>query len=405
MRNVIVCAVVALVSSTALAQLTVGTMPVAGSYYTQSNNGVSPYTLVDLSHPAPAAGTLTTASVRWAGGCSNAFKLKFLRLTAGHTNYNVFAERGPFNVAESGITTVALSPTVPVQRGDLIAVTQIGPLIGCGGIFLSNTTPPATAMFFNADIPASGTLNGIVFQGTLLNARASSDANILEGVIAGAGSLAGSFGSFFRTGLQILNRDYRTVTGKFVFHPAGRSALPSDPSLPYSLPSFQAFSYNDVIATMGASGLGSLDIVSTSGGRPLVIARVFNDSGAAGTAGFTEDFVATEQALGEDETAYIVMPTNLTNFRMNIGVRTFDAGATIDISAANAVGSIYVPGFTRAYPPDYFEQPALSQFLNGATPVVNGVVTVTVRSGKAVIYASTTDNRTNDSSIRFAQKE
>jgi len=71
-----------------------------------------------------------------------------------------------------------------------------------------------------------------------------------------------------------------------------------------------------------------------------------------------------------------------------------------------AAGATIVSSFTKPpYAANYFEQPSLSQFLNGATPVANGVITVTVRSGSAIVYASTTDNRTNDSSIRFAQRE
>ncbi len=406
MRKVILAVALLLVSSTVAAQVTVGGMPVSGIYYTQSNNGISPYTFVDLSHPATANGTLSTASVRWAGGCANAFKLKFLRLSGGLSSYTVTADRGPFSVSAIGITTVALTPAVTVQKGDLLAVTQIGPLNPCGGMMLSDADPTTAAMFFNLEIPNSGTLNGTFEPGVWLNARASADTNILEGVIAAAGSLQGGFGSFFRTGLQLANRDYKTMTGKLVFHPAGHAAAPSDPSLSYSIEPGVTTSFNDVIESMGQSGLGSLDLVSTSGSRPLVIVRVFNDSGTAGTAGFTEPLVFREQAIGLNQSVVIVMPSDLTNFRMNIGIRTLEAGATIEAYASSAAGATIVPSFTKPpYPANYFEQPSLSQFLNGATPVANGIVTVTVRSGSAIVYASTTDNRTNDSSIRFAQRE
>ena len=107
-----------------------------------------------------------------------------------------------------------------------------------------------------------------------------------------------------------------------------------------------------------------------------------------------------------DQRAFIITPADLTNFRMNIGVRSLDQGATLEVYAHNAAGALIVPSFTKpAYPPNYFEQPTLSQFLNGATPVPNSRITVSVRGGSAIVYASTTDNRTNDSSIRFAQRE
>jgi hypothetical protein len=406
MRNYSITLTLLLVAPAVSAQVTVGSMPASGNYFTQSNNGVGPYTFIDLSHPATASGTMNTASVRWFGGCSNAFKVKFIRLTNGVANYTETAERGPFNVtAPGGVTTVALSPTVTVQSGDLIAVTQVGPLNPCGGMALSNAAPATAAMFFNADIPASGTMNGTFERGVWLNARASSDANILEGVLAAAGSLQGGFGSFFRTGLQLTNPEFKTITGRLVFHPAGRSATPSDPSLPYAIEPGRTTSFNDVIESMGQSGLGSLDVVSTSGSRPVVVARIFNDAGAMGTSGFTEPLVLREEAIGLNERVYIVMPVDLTNFRMNVGIRTFDAGATLEIYAVSAAGALVVPTFTKSYAPNYFEQPSLSQFLNGATPAANGVIGVTVKAGSAIVYASTTDNRTNDSSIRFAQRE
>src|SRR5262249_36856741 len=300
------------------AQVPVGAMPVNPAFYTNANDGVSAYTYVDLGHPATANGTLTTAAVRWANGtCSNAWKLKFLRLSNGQANYTVIAERGPFN-SVPGISVVTLSPAVAVLQGDLIAITQLGPLNPCRGFFFSNTTSHASTMRFNADIPSSGTMNGSVATGTVLNVRASSDTNILEAVLPAAGSLAGGFGSFFRTAVQIFNADQRPMSGKFVFHPAGHSASAADPSLTFNLNSAEVKKYDDAVDAMGQSGLGTLDLVSTTGGRPQVVVRVFNDNGAAGTSGFNEELLSKDEAIGQFESIVILMPADVTNFRMNI---------------------------------------------------------------------------------------
>jgi hypothetical protein len=398
MRKFLVGIPLLFVCSILTAQVTIGSMPaVSGSY-----NGMGPSTVVDLSHPASASGTLTAAAVRWNIGCSNAFKLKFLRLS-NLTSYTVHAERGPFN-ASSGTNLVTLSPPVEVQKGDLIAVTQVAS--SCGGYFYSFAPTSSMTMFFSGDITPTGTLNGQVQRGKQLDARATSDANVCEGVVPGVGSVAGGFGSFFRTSMQITSRDGKPTTGKLVFHPAGRSGSDSDPSLPFSVPPFSVVSFADVVEAMGQSGLGSLDVISTSGSRPLITVRVFNDAGAAGTSGFTEEIVTLDNVFQPVDEGIITMPADLTNFRMNVGVRALDAGATIDIVVTDSHGAILLPSTTKpAYASNYYEQVSLQQFINNVQPVANGMVRVRVMSGSAIIYTTTTDNRTNDSSIDLAQRE
>src|SRR5262249_34981563 len=73
---------------------------------------------IDLLSPANATGTVDTATFHWSAGCLNAVKIKFFR-RSGDT-LTMTAERGPFNTAFSN--TVALSPSVSVQEGDLIGI-------------------------------------------------------------------------------------------------------------------------------------------------------------------------------------------------------------------------------------------------------------------------------------------
>ena len=398
MRSVVLAAGCLFLASGVFAQVTAGAMPVTPGYYTNSNDAISAYTYVNLGHPATANGTLTTAAVRWTNAtCSNAYRLKFLRLSNGQANYTVIADRGPFNIA-TGINVVTLSPSAAVQKGDLIAITQLAPLNPCGGFFLSETTARAASMRFNGEIPSSGTMNGSVIPGTIPHVRASSDTNILEAVLPAAGSLAGGFGSFFRTAVQVFNWDQKPMTGKFVFHQAGRAASASDPSLAYTLAGFEVKKYDDIVDAMGQSGLGTLDLVSTSGGRPQVVTRVFNDT-PGGTAGFNEELLSKDEAVNQFAPVAILMPADVSNFRMNIGIRTFEAGATISISAPG------VSSLTKVYVANYFEQKGLQDFLNGVAPTANGLLSIQIQSGSAIIYASTTDNRTNDSSIWFARRE
>ncbi|HEY6139777.1 MAG TPA: hypothetical protein VI670_18615 [Thermoanaerobaculia bacterium] len=390
-----------LTASAALAQITMGAMPPIDGFAVSRN---VPTTLVDLGHPALSPATMTAASVRWAGNCSGAFKLKFLRPSAGLAGYTVMAERGPFD-AVNGVNLVALSPGVEVLPGYLLAVTQLqASSSSCGGPIYSLGDRSTSVMVINGDIPASGSLNGTIERSEVINARASSETNVLEGVITGAGAVAGAFGAFFRTAVQLVNRDANTATGKIIFHPAG-ATTGFDPSLAYSLAPFSATSYSDLVTAIGAQGLGTIDVVSTSGAPVLVLTRVFNDNGPAGTQGFSEPFVTPDEALVALGRANIIMPADLANFRMNVGVRTLSDIVNVDIVTTDAAGNRYGPLITRTYQANSFEQPTLAQFLDGGSIVPNGTVTIFVRDGSGIIfYASTTDNRTNDSSIEFARR-
>src|SRR5207247_4489836 len=128
-------------------------------------------------------------------------------------------------------------------------------------------------------------------------ARASATVSALSSIVPVVGSTRGGFGSNFKTSMQLTNSTPWPIKGTLVFHPAGRSALDGDPSLPYSLSNFQTLSYEDVVAQLGQNGLGSMDVMSTSSAAPIITVRVYNDGGAAGTSGFIEEVAGPEAAL------------------------------------------------------------------------------------------------------------
>src|SRR6185295_3346643 len=139
-----------------------------------------------------------------------------------------------------------------------------------------------------------------------------------------AGSVRGNQGSEFKTSMQLSNYGEGTITGRLVFHPAGVAAQAGDPSLSYSLTPEQTLSYPDVVQSLGASGIGSIDLVVTSGNPPDVSARIFNDAGANGTSGLTENLLTADQAFHTLDFGSIPIPADLTSFRLNIGYRTLD---------------------------------------------------------------------------------
>ncbi|HEX8153275.1 MAG TPA: hypothetical protein VF698_09130, partial [Thermoanaerobaculia bacterium] len=91
------------------------------------------------------------------------------------------------------------------------------------------------------------------------------------------GSTRGANGSDFKTSLRI--DGLPGMTGRIYFRPVGTTPSDADPSLLYSVPSNasgpQTVYYEDVVAAMGASGLGTLEIVTVptfSGAKPAVTA-------------------------------------------------------------------------------------------------------------------------------------
>lgn len=398
MRSIVCFAAVVLIVSAASAQPVVvgGIAPDQSSVFL----GLGPNTFVDLSRPANRDGTLTTAALLWTtvptpASCANGVKIKILRPNT--TNFTLVAERGPF-LPQSGYFTVTLTPPVAVLEGDLLAVVQMQNFATCGGPGFAQVNGRETLLRYSGLDFSSGNFaqGAFLHNGISIMARASSDASVVAAVIPVVGSTAGG-STFFRTAIQAYSASGSIVTGKFVFHPAGRSALPTDPSMDYTFGS-SASSIPDLVAAMGQTGLGSLDIVPTTGAPPRVIVRIFSDAGASGTAGFTTEPFPPDQALGFGDLLHLVAPADLTNYRMNVGVRTLGEGATINISVAGV-------NVTRTYGPNFFEQVTLSAFLGGATPVPNGTYPVRVDvGGKAFIYSTITDNRTNDTAIRFLTK-
>jgi hypothetical protein len=245
---------------------------------------------------------------------------------------------------------------------------------------------------------SSGTFNGFYFRDQALALRATDTPEVLEGVIPAVGSVAGANGSFFRTSLQIGCPNGGTCTGKIVYHPAGAAASPNDQAIPYTVSGTSTMSYSDIVSFMGKSGLGTMDVISNDGFPPLVTARVYNDAGANGTSGFTEEMIRATDVLHPGDGAVLITPPDLDAFRMNIGVRTLSADAHVVI----VYGSRFQ--ISKDFPANTFNQYSLAAF-GDTNAIANEQISLYVFSGDVAIYASTTDNKTNDSAIRVARRE
>jgi streptogramin lyase len=216
------------------------------------------------------------------------------------------------------------------------------------------------------------------------------------------GSTPGVGGSFFKTSVQLNNATTASISGRIVFHPSRLSGSGSDPAISYTLSPGQTQSIANLLPEMGRSGLGSADVEVTSGAVPAMTVRVFNDAGAAGTTGFTEEPMRAEEALTAGALGVLLLPVDLTRFRFNLGVRTLEAGAAATLTLRDAAGAV-VATVSRVFVRTYHEQETAASFLGILTLPAGGSITVALTSGSAIFYGATVDNTTGDPSFQIAR--
>ncbi|HTD51945.1 MAG TPA: hypothetical protein VK780_02880 [Thermoanaerobaculia bacterium] len=364
-------------------------------------------TLVDLANPATAAGQITSVTVQWSGGgtnpCPSSFKVKFFRPSASGGRLTYLGERGPF-ASLRGLLAMPISPPMAVQPKDLIGVTELGGA-ACGGVGNTDTGSGINAALYASDVTSDQSLSDAFnLQRNMVSVQGTGDPpEVRTGIVPVVLSAPGTFGSLFKTAVQMTNPGPNVITGRLVFHPQSKSASADDPALPFQVLGGQTLSFPDIVAALGQTGAGSLDVISTSSPPPLVVTRVFNDGGAAGTSGFTESTVDPADALQQFDSARLVTPDDPSNFRLNVGVRTLSLGAAVVVTLTSMSGA-QLTSVNRSYPADYFEQVSATAFLNGLAPGPNQTISITVNSGSLIVYGATADNRTNDSSVQLGNR-
>jgi hypothetical protein len=387
----------------------------AGDLIWQPGGAVSsgPLTYIDFNRPVTTDGTVTEVTLRWVSNapCSEQIKFRFFRPgPAGPLGVlELVGTAGPFtsaNPAAPGVfpdnNVIRLSfPAIAVKRGDVLAVTQMKP--GCGGVGVvtgrADDILYETSADFNGGVLSAS--NTIARTGFRLNAAAHTSAFRPVGVIPAAGSTPGAFGSFFRTEMTLTNPSPFGMGVALVYHPAGRSAEPGDPRRNVLLVGNETRTFTDIVATMGQTGVGSMDVLTT-GFTPVITTRVYNDAGPAGTSGFTEEVVTSYEAIKSGAYADFTIAADLTNYRVNVGIRTLGESTTFLVTVYDATGAPVGNTTERTVPANYFEQIPLSAFLAGVTPPAGGLARIQLTSGgSAVFYAATIDNRTNDVSLKM----
>ncbi|GAC1399742.1 MAG: hypothetical protein NVSMB68_14960 [Thermoanaerobaculia bacterium] len=218
-------------------------------------------------------------------------------------------------------------------------------------------------------------------------------------VVPLVGSGPGANGGRFKTALT-LTATTPLQRGRIVFHPAGLAGRADDPSIAYSFGSAgEVKEFDDIVPTLGASGIGSLDIVPEEGVSdvvPAVEARLYNDT-AGGTFGTSAKAILPFDYL-QAPPLMLQVPAAGSQFRLNAGLRT--------LSAAHAKALIYgVNGRLRKvrdldWPADFMTLGTVSQLIG--EPLAEGESVSLFFDGAVIPFYTRTENRTNDPELFIA---
>jgi hypothetical protein len=214
-------------------------------------------------------------------------------------------------------------------------------------------------------------------------------------VVPVVGSTRGANGALFKTSLRIGPATSLEI-GNIIFHPAGVAGGDDDPSIPYRLERGDTLQFDDIVAAIGQSGIGSLDVVPTiqAGLRVAPVeARLFNEA-PQGTYGAFERGVQAADAFRPADWN-IFVPS--TRFRVNVGIRTLTA-AHVTFFHIASTGAVTQKVLDLAS--DYVFLQAADQFFG--EPVLPGdsiVINVTGDNVIAIPFHTLTDNSTNDPAV------
>lgn len=231
------------------------------------------------------------------------------------------------------------------------------------------------------------------------------DANLVhlarKSIIPLVGSTPGMNGSVFKTSLRL--RGQTGMKGRLVLHPLGRPGSNNDPQVRYEFRETDngVLEYEDIVAQLGVTGLGSLDIIPdpNSAGRylvPMADVRLFNvaDGGTFGTLesqtqGF--DFYGGRPETIRGLTVTVPGP----ELRLNIGFRTVE-GTGVVIFARR--GEQLIATANPTVEGDYLIFGSAESIL-GVDLMPGDVIQIMDPDGGSIPMYSLTDNVTNDPAL------
>ncbi|MCG6963747.1 MAG: serine hydrolase [Acidobacteria bacterium] len=216
--------------------------------------------------------------------------------------------------------------------------------------------------------------------------------------IAAAAHGTGVKQSVWRTDLALLNLSSTTATAQVRFHLETGTV-----SMSVNLAPRQQVLLGDVVAALGATGTGTLEIVADA--EILATSRTYN-AGADGTLGQFLGGIPEEATAGVGVPWWILGLHQNSAFRTNIGLaNTGTEPATVRVTLFDADGSelanttwVVAAGATINTLTPFKE-------LAGRSDITSGYARVDVEAGAGIIaYGSVIDNHTNDPTTVAARR-
>ncbi|HSP15219.1 MAG TPA: Ig-like domain-containing protein [Thermoanaerobaculia bacterium] len=209
------------------------------------------------------------------------------------------------------------------------------------------------------------------------------------------GSLISSRGRF-STAIQLHNPFPSASQGKILFHPQGSPAGDNDPSFSYVLAPDGTLFVEDLIGSMGRSGVGAADVVTLSGNAPIAAVQIRSDTGGAMIPA-----MRLSDVLRAGARSVLFSPVDAKADRFNIGVRTFDEAAVVSIVTRGFDGH-ELGRITRFYEARSFEQVSATDLL-GYSLTGGEVIEIAIDRGSALIYGVATNNVSNGLAVQIAR--
>jgi hypothetical protein len=94
--------------------------------------------------------------------------------------------------------------------------------------------------------------------------------------------------------------------------------------------------------------------------------------------------------------------TDPVQTRLNLGVRSLETGASFLITARDKNGAVRTT-VNKTYVANLFEQVAANTYV-GVILTGSDTITISMNSGKAILYGAQTDNKTQDPSVQYFKK-
>lgn len=241
-------------------------------------------------------------------------------------------------------------------------------------------------------------LLSVLFLTFAASASAQVSQQPVDAIVPVVGSTAGAFGARFRTELQLHNPGGTRATGWLILRPQGEG---STTVRQYDLAPHTTLSFADIVEDMGRAGLGSLDLMAERGDVPIAVARAYDDQDGR-TTGVNVPLVTAGEVLTSGSETALIAPRDRTRYRFNIGVRTLDNGARLQLTVRNAAGAQrHTRTLTLAR--NYFDQQPADQF-TGVVLQADDSIEIAVTAGSVIVYGTTVDNATNDSSLQLPRR-